>query len=168
MRAPRESGSNMPHVSWDPFGLSPAPATSGESELGEFLVTGNLETEPNYDERLFSDFQLPDPTFAGGYAQTGWIYGSPGQAGQFRDIVARDLADIIASALKQAEAQRRSVQAQLREAQSTLSGNEASLGYARIYAPIAGTVVSQTANIRVGLGRDPGGRVGDRADRRPR
>jgi macrolide-specific efflux system membrane fusion protein len=61
-----------------------------------------------------------------------------------RGLIARDLVDTSAAALKQAEAQQRSVQAQLREAQSTLDGNLASLGYARIYAPIAGTVVSQT------------------------
>jgi macrolide-specific efflux system membrane fusion protein len=61
-----------------------------------------------------------------------------------RGLIAKDLVDVSAAALKQAEAQLRSVRAQLREAQSTLDGDEASLGYARIYAPIAGTVVSQT------------------------
>jgi macrolide-specific efflux system membrane fusion protein len=60
-----------------------------------------------------------------------------------RGLIARDLAETGAAALKQAQAQQRSLQAQLREAQSTLAGNEASLGYARIHAPIAGTVVSQ-------------------------
>jgi macrolide-specific efflux system membrane fusion protein len=61
---------------------------------------------------------------------------------QARGLVARDLLETRAAALKQAQAQQRSLQAQLREAQSTLGGNEASLGYARIYAPMAGTVVS--------------------------
>lgn len=61
-----------------------------------------------------------------------------------RGLVARDLVDTSAAALKQAEAQLRSAQAQQREAQSTLDGNLASLGFAHIYAPIAGTVVSQT------------------------
>lgn len=61
-----------------------------------------------------------------------------------RGLIARDLADISAAGLKQAQAQQASIQAQLREAQSTLDGNLASLGFARIYAPIAGTVVSQT------------------------
>jgi macrolide-specific efflux system membrane fusion protein len=61
-----------------------------------------------------------------------------------RGLIARDLVDTSSAALKQAEAQQKSIQAQLREAQSTLDGNVASLGYARIYAPIAGTVVSQT------------------------
>ncbi|HEY6726443.1 MAG TPA: RHS repeat-associated core domain-containing protein [Polyangiaceae bacterium] len=79
---------NTPHVRWDPFGLSAAPATSGENLLGEFLVTGIADGEPDYDERLLSDFQLQDPT----YAQVGWLYASANQAGQFSSIVARDLA----------------------------------------------------------------------------
>ena len=62
-----------------------------------------------------------------------------------RGLVARDLVDISEAALKQAQAQQGSLRAQLREAQSTLAGGEASLGYAKVYAPIAGTVVAQTA-----------------------
>jgi membrane fusion protein, macrolide-specific efflux system len=62
-----------------------------------------------------------------------------------RGLVARDLVETSAAALKQAQAQQRSLQAQLREAQSTLAGGEASLGYAKVLAPIAGTVVAQTA-----------------------
>jgi len=61
-----------------------------------------------------------------------------------RGLVARDVADTSAAAVKQAQAQLNSVDAQLREAQSTLEGDLATLGYAKIYAPIAGTVVSQT------------------------
>lgn len=61
-----------------------------------------------------------------------------------RGLVARDLVDTSAAALKQAEAQVRSAQAQQAEAQSTLDGNLASLGFAKIYAPMSGTIVSQT------------------------
>jgi macrolide-specific efflux system membrane fusion protein len=61
-----------------------------------------------------------------------------------RGLVARDVADTSAATVKQAQAQLNSVDAQLREAQSTLEGDLATLGYAKIYAPIAGTVVSQT------------------------
>ena len=57
-----------------------------------------------------------------------------------------------ADALQSAEATRQSaraqvnsVKAQMQQTQSTLRGDEASLGYTRIYAPIAGTVVSQAA-----------------------
>jgi macrolide-specific efflux system membrane fusion protein len=45
------------------------------------------------------------------------------------------------SALAQADA----VRAQIKQTESTLRGDEANLGYTKIYAPIAGTVVSQAA-----------------------
>ena len=61
-----------------------------------------------------------------------------------RGLVARDVADTSAATVKQAQAQLGSIDAQMREAQSTLQGDLATLGYAKIYAPIAGTVVSQT------------------------
>ncbi|MCX7556249.1 efflux RND transporter periplasmic adaptor subunit [Xanthomonadaceae bacterium JHOS43] len=62
-----------------------------------------------------------------------------------RGLIAREVLDTSAAQLKQAEAQIVSLRAQLKEAQSTLDGNIANLGYSRIYAPIAGTVVSLTA-----------------------
>lgn len=46
---------------------------------------------------------------------------------------------------KAAEARGNSVKAQIEEAQSTLDGNKANLGYTKIYSPINGTVVSQTS-----------------------
>lgn len=62
-----------------------------------------------------------------------------------RGLIAREVLDTSAATLKQATAQITSLRAQLKEAQSTLEGNIATLGYARIYAPLAGTVVSLTA-----------------------
>lgn len=50
-----------------------------------------------------------------------------------------------AAALKVAEAQLRSLRAQIAEARSQLDEDEANLSYTKIYAPIAGTVVSQSA-----------------------
>jgi macrolide-specific efflux system membrane fusion protein len=57
-----------------------------------------------------------------------------------------------ADALQSAEAVRKSalaqvnaIKAQIQQTGSTLRGDEASLGYTKIYAPIAGTVVSQAA-----------------------
>jgi macrolide-specific efflux system membrane fusion protein len=57
-----------------------------------------------------------------------------------------------ADALQSAEAtrqsaiaQRDSIKAQIQQTASTLRGDEANLGYTKIYAPIAGTVVSQAA-----------------------
>jgi macrolide-specific efflux system membrane fusion protein len=49
------------------------------------------------------------------------------------------------AARKSATAQQDSVRAQMQQTGSTLRGDEANLGYTRIYAPIAGTVVSQAA-----------------------
>jgi macrolide-specific efflux system membrane fusion protein len=46
---------------------------------------------------------------------------------------------------KSAVAQRDSIKAQIQQTASTLRGDQANLGYTKIYAPIAGTVVSQTA-----------------------
>lgn len=62
-----------------------------------------------------------------------------------RGLIAREVLDTSAAQLKQAQAQITSLRAQLKEAQSTLEGNTANLSYARIYAPMAGTVVSLTA-----------------------
>jgi membrane fusion protein, macrolide-specific efflux system len=49
------------------------------------------------------------------------------------------------AALRVAEAQIESLKAQVTQTQSTLKGNEANLGYTKIYAPMDGTVVSLTA-----------------------
>lgn len=49
------------------------------------------------------------------------------------------------SSLRVAQARANSIQAQLEEARSTLAGDQTNLGYTRILAPMAGTVVSQTA-----------------------
>jgi membrane fusion protein, macrolide-specific efflux system len=65
--------------------------------------------------------------------------------------MARDEATT-AEALQSAEAARKSalaqvdsIKAQIQQTGSTLRGDEANLGYTKIYAPIAGTVVSQAA-----------------------
>jgi macrolide-specific efflux system membrane fusion protein len=50
-----------------------------------------------------------------------------------------------AATQKSALAQADSIRAQIKQTESTLRGNEANLGYTKIHAPIAGTVVSQTA-----------------------
>lgn len=61
-----------------------------------------------------------------------------------RGLIAKDLVDTSGATLKQSQAQLNSIRAQLKEAQSTLDGDVANLSYAKIYASIAGTVVSQT------------------------
>jgi macrolide-specific efflux system membrane fusion protein len=50
-----------------------------------------------------------------------------------------------AAALQSAKAQIAALRAQVQQVESQLRGDEANLGYTRIYAPMAGTIVSQAA-----------------------
>jgi macrolide-specific efflux system membrane fusion protein len=61
------------------------------------------------------------------------------------DATSADALQSAEAARQSALAQVNSIRAQIQQTGSTLRGNEASLGYTRIYAPIAGTVVSQAA-----------------------
>lgn len=56
--------------------------------------------------------------------------------------VSTEVADDSSTAVKIAEAKLLSLGAQIEEQQSTLEGNKANLNYTKIYAPIAGTVVT--------------------------
>jgi len=60
------------------------------------------------------------------------------------DAVSKDVADTSAAQVKQFKAAIAALKAQVDMAQSTLAGDEANLGYCKIYAPMTGTVVSQT------------------------
>jgi macrolide-specific efflux system membrane fusion protein len=61
------------------------------------------------------------------------------------DATTADALQSAEAARKSALAQQDSIKAQIQQTESTLRGDEASLGYTKIYAPIAGTVVSQAA-----------------------
>lgn len=61
------------------------------------------------------------------------------------DATTTDAVQSAAATQKSALAQTDAVRAQIKQTGSTLRGDEANLGYTKIYAPIAGTVVSQTA-----------------------
>lgn len=56
-----------------------------------------------------------------------------------------DALQVAEATLATAKAQIDAIDAQTRQTQSTLKGDEANLGYTKIYAPIDGTVVSQSA-----------------------
>ena len=56
-----------------------------------------------------------------------------------------DALQVAEAARQSGVAQVNSIRAQIQQTQSTLRGDEANLGYTKIYAPIAGTVVSQAA-----------------------
>lgn len=61
------------------------------------------------------------------------------------NAVSQDALDVARTEAAVAEARITSLQAQLSQARSNLEADEASLSYTRIYAPMAGTVVSQEA-----------------------
>ncbi len=61
------------------------------------------------------------------------------------DATTADALQIAEATRKSALAQVNSIKAQMEQTESTLRGDEANLGYTKIYAPIAGTVVSQAA-----------------------
>jgi macrolide-specific efflux system membrane fusion protein len=60
------------------------------------------------------------------------------------DAVSKETLQDSETALKVAEARAKSLKAQIEEAQSTLDGDQTNLSFTKIYAPIDGTVVSQT------------------------
>ncbi|HYX65447.1 MAG TPA: efflux RND transporter periplasmic adaptor subunit [Burkholderiales bacterium] len=61
------------------------------------------------------------------------------------DATTTDAVQSAQAAERVAQAQLDALTAQIQQTGSTLRGDQASLGYTRIYAPMAGTVVSQTA-----------------------
>ena len=61
------------------------------------------------------------------------------------DATSHNDYDSALQALRSAEAQSKSLQAQMAAAQSQLDGDEVTLGYTKIYAPMDGTVVSVAA-----------------------
>jgi len=60
------------------------------------------------------------------------------------DAVSRDAVDMSDTQVKSLQASIASTQAQIQQAESTLKGDEANLGYTKIYAPLDGTIVSIT------------------------
>ena len=64
---------------------------------------------------------------------------------QRENATTQDAVDTAAASLRSAKAQIDVLKAQADQTRSTLRGDEASLSYTRIYAPMAGTVVSQAA-----------------------
>jgi macrolide-specific efflux system membrane fusion protein len=61
------------------------------------------------------------------------------------DATTRETLQTAEATLRSAQAQTEAIQAQIEQTQSTLRADEANLNYAKIYAPMAGTVVSLTA-----------------------
>jgi macrolide-specific efflux system membrane fusion protein len=64
-----------------------------------------------------------------------------------QDATSQDALDTAAANLRSAKAQIASIKAQIQQTQSELEGDEANLGYTRIYAPMSGTVVTLDARL---------------------
>jgi macrolide-specific efflux system membrane fusion protein len=64
---------------------------------------------------------------------------------QRENATTQDAVDTAAAALRSAKAQIDVLKAQSEQTRSTLRGDEANLNYTKIYAPMSGTVVSQSA-----------------------
>ena len=64
---------------------------------------------------------------------------------QKENATTQDAVDTAQAALRSAKAQINVLKAQAEQTRSTLRGDEANLNYTKIYAPMAGTVVSQAA-----------------------
>jgi macrolide-specific efflux system membrane fusion protein len=64
-----------------------------------------------------------------------------------QDATSQDALDTAAANLRAAKAQIASIKAQIQQTQSELEGDEANLGYTRIYAPMSGTVVTLDARL---------------------
>ncbi len=61
------------------------------------------------------------------------------------DATSEDALQVAEAALRSNKAELAALRAQAKQAQSTLAADQANLGYTKIYAPMAGTVVSLTA-----------------------
>jgi macrolide-specific efflux system membrane fusion protein len=59
--------------------------------------------------------------------------------------VSQDTVDQLAASLRVAEASVTALEAQMKAAEATLEGDITNLGYTKIYAPMSGTIVSQTS-----------------------
>jgi macrolide-specific efflux system membrane fusion protein len=64
---------------------------------------------------------------------------------QRENATTQDAVDTAAAALRSASAQIDVIKAQIEQTRSTLRGDEANLNYTKIYAPMSGTVVAQSA-----------------------
>lgn len=64
-----------------------------------------------------------------------------------QDATSQDALDTAAANLRSAKAQIASIKAQIQQTQSELEGDQANLGYTRIFAPMSGTIVSLDARL---------------------
>ena len=121
--------------------------------IGDVVDKGELIAE--IDPRIFAARVASDEARIA--SLTAQLAQAQAQLRNSRQVVERNRALIAEQAVSQeqleqseadwraAEAAVKSIAAQIDEARSTLSGDLTNLGYTKIYAPMAGTVVSQTS-----------------------
>lgn len=122
-------------------------------EIGDVVKSGDLlaEIDPEiYESRVKADEARLKTLNAQRAQQVAQVESAQNKFARNQKLisskaVSQDLYEDADTALKVAEAQLLSLDAQIEEAQSTLEGDQASLSYTKIYAPMDGTVVSQSS-----------------------
>lgn len=122
-------------------------------EIGDKVTRGQLiaEIDPRiYASRVAADQARLNSLEAQLAEQNAQIVYARQVRNRNRELIAaravsREALEESESALRVAEARAASLKAQIDEARSTLAGDETNLGYTKIYAPMDGTVASQTA-----------------------
>ena len=122
-------------------------------ELGDSVAAGQLlaEIDPQiYTSRVEADTASLENLQAQLREQEAQVILAKQQDDRNKQLLAgqavsQDTAETAATAYKAAIAKRDALKAQIRQAKSTLKGDQLNLGYTNIYAPISGTVVAQSA-----------------------
>lgn len=122
-------------------------------EIGDVVVAGQLlaEIDPEiYESRVKADEARLKTLDAQMAEQAAQLLSAKQKFDRNQKLInskaiSQDVFEDTQTSLKIAEAQIQSLQAQIEEAQSTLEGDKANLGYTTIYAPMAGTVVLQSS-----------------------
>ncbi len=122
-------------------------------ELGDYVHKGDLlaEIDPQiYDARVQSDTASLQNLNAQIAQQVAEIRLAELQFGRSEKLLAtraisQDAYDNARTTLDVARARKRALEAQVAQVQSSLDGNKANLGFTKIYAPMDGTVVAQSA-----------------------
>jgi macrolide-specific efflux system membrane fusion protein len=122
-------------------------------EIGDVVTAGQLlaEIDPEiYESRVKADEARLKTLAAQLAEQTAQLSSARLKLERNQKLIkskaiSQDVFEDAETTFKIAEAKMQSLQAQIEEAQSTLEGDKANLGYTTIYAPMAGTVVLQSA-----------------------
>ncbi|MGR8978779.1 MAG: efflux RND transporter periplasmic adaptor subunit [Gammaproteobacteria bacterium] len=122
-------------------------------EIGDNVTAGQLlaEIDPRiYDSRVQADEARIDSLEAQLVEQLAQIQFAERQYARYRKLfptkgISQEALQNSEASYKSGVARAASIRAQLKVEQSTLAGDRTNLGYTKIYAPMDGTVVQQTA-----------------------